>query len=90
MSIATEAEHIVNTSRNEQYGHPERDFARIAGAINALYGTEFEARDIPVIMAVVKLSRIVESPDKRDSWVDLIGYALTAEMVAEAQGHSLR
>lgn len=89
-TIAETALRLVGGDRQEQYGHPIEDFARTAGVINALYGTEFEARDIPTLMIAVKLSRIIQSPEKRDSLVDLVGYALTREMVAEREGRPLR
>lgn len=88
-SIAEEAQRLVGGARQEQYGHPIVDFTRTAGAINALFGTSFEARDIPVLMIVVKLSRVIQSPTKRDSFTDIIGYALTRAMVAEKEGRPL-
>ncbi len=88
-TVADEAEQIVNEERRREYGEPDKNFARVAGAINALYGTDFKPYDIPVIMSIVKLSRAVESPQKRDSWVDLVGYALANEIAARAEGREL-
>lgn len=88
-NVAETAQRLVGGDRQEQYGHPIEDFARTAGVINSLYGTEFGPRDIPIIMMAVKLSRIIQSPSKRDSIVDLIGYGLTYEMVAEREGDPL-
>jgi hypothetical protein len=34
-----------------------------------------EPHDVAAMMIIVKLSRIQTSPTKRDSWVDLAGYA---------------
>lgn len=88
-NVAETAIRLVGGDRQDQYGHPIDDFTRTAGVINALFGTEFEARDIPIIMIAVKLSRVIQSPQKRDSIVDLIGYALTREMVADKEGQPL-
>lgn len=84
-NVAETAQRLVGGDRQDQYGHPIEDFTRTAGAINALYGTDFGPRDIPIIMACVKLSRVIQSPSKRDSIVDAIGYMLTYEMVAEKE-----
>lgn len=89
-TIAETAQRLVGGDRQQDYGHPIDDFQRTAGVINALFATEFEARDIPLLMIAVKLSRIIQSPEKRDSLVDLVGYALTREMVAEREGRPLR
>jgi hypothetical protein len=88
-TILEEAQRIVGGDRQDQYGHPGDDFARTAGAINAYFGTEFRATDIPFLMILVKLSRIMQTPDKRDSWVDICGYAETAELTFEREGRPL-
>lgn len=88
-TILEEAQRLVGGDRQAQYGHPIDDFSRTAGAINAFFGTAFEARDIPVLMILVKLSRVIQSPEKRDSFVDICGYARTREMVAEREERPL-
>lgn len=88
-NVAETAQRLVGGDRQDQYGHPIEDFTRTAGAINALYGTDFGPRDIPIIMTCVKLSRVIQSPNKRDSIVDAIGYMLTYEMVAEREDDPL-
>lgn len=88
-TILEEAQRLVGGDRQAQYGHPIEDFTRTAGAINSFFGTEFEARDIPVLMILVKLSRVIQSPEKRDSFVDICGYARTREMVAEREDRPL-
>lgn len=89
-NVAETAMRLVGGDRQDQYGHPIDDFNRTAGVINALYGTDFKARDIPIIMTAVKLSRVIQSPDKRDSIVDAVGYMLTYEMVGEKSGDPLK
>lgn len=86
-SMLNEAKKLVTGDRNNQYGPPTKDFQRIAAALTALgyrrewvgsevaAHAELEPKDVAVMMACVKLSRIVETPGKRDSWVDLAGYA---------------
>jgi hypothetical protein len=88
-TIAQEADELIAGARQSQYGHPIEDFTRTAGAINAMFGTELGPMDVPQLMILLKLSRIRQTPFKRDSWVDIDGYAGTAEMVAEKLGTPL-
>lgn len=74
------AKSLVLGDRNNTYGPPTQDFQRTAGVLSSLGyrkgdGQPLEAHDISVILAAVKLSRLMWSPDKADSWIDLAGYA---------------
>jgi hypothetical protein len=78
--ILDEAKQAVCSDRNAEYGEPIENFSRWAGACNALGyrrpdGGLLKPHDLAVIMGLGKLSRSVQSPDKRDTWVDLAGYA---------------
>jgi hypothetical protein len=79
-NILSEAEKLVLGARQASYGHPVDDFCRTAGMWRALFGWEVEPHHVPMAMIAVKLSRATESPDKRDHWVDIAGYAQCAEM----------
>ena len=79
-SILAEAERLVGTDRNTDYGPPAEDGVRAAGVMNALGyrgpgGRELSAHDWAIFMVAVKLSRLMVTPGKRDSWVDMAGYA---------------
>jgi hypothetical protein len=83
-SVAMEAEKLVNGDRGNAYGHPLDDFSKTAGMINAcgiLKKGYITAFDIPIIMNLVKLSRMTnnENNNHRDSIVDICGYMLTLE-----------
>lgn len=91
--ILAEARALISNDRNAQYGPPAQDFQRTAAMLSSLWdhklkeGEAIEAHDIAVMLAVVKLSRIQWSPHKKDSWVDLAGYAACgAEAYAETFG----
>lgn len=78
--LLEEANQLVTGDRNNSYGEPHQDFARSAGALTALGyrgpdGRELQAHDIAIIISTVKMSRLMWSPLKRDSWVDIAGYA---------------
>jgi len=91
---------LVNGDRNNQYGSPSQDFARTAGMWTALFGGKqahdgstvpFDAHDVALAIAAVKMSRLTWDPLKMDSWVDAAGYfACGADCVDELLDGDLR
>lgn len=75
--LLAEALRLIVGDRNNTHGEPTQDFTRTAKLWNAyLEGrTQLEAHDVAVLMCLLKISRISWSPDHRDNWVDLAGYA---------------
>lgn len=90
--VLDSAKTLVLGDRNNQYGPPTQDFDRTAGVLRSLGycksdGSRLAAHDVAIILASVKLSRIMWSPDKRDHWDDLAGYAACGyECVATEKG----
>jgi hypothetical protein len=99
--IADEAKRIVTGARRSAYGTPENNFGRIArlwnshlvnvGILDADVLGDPEAKggitpgDVSLMMALMKVARLAETPDHRDSYVDLVGYALTGAEVNGVQ-----
>jgi len=85
-SILVEAARITSGARLSSYGHPRVQFRRLAGLWTALLrdklrdGVNVEIADVPLILLALKLSRLVQKPD-RDGWVDVAGYARTGAVV---------
>jgi hypothetical protein len=88
-------------NRPVAYGAPEQNFDRIAALWNihlantgfVLVDMEdeigrFNATDVAIFMALVKIARLAESPDHVDSWVDLAGYAACGAEVSTEQDPS--
>ena|ERR1039458_4045242 len=78
--VLTEARGLITGDRNNQYGPPTQDFLRTAEILNAIGyrrpgGGNLQPHDVAVIQIALKLSRVTWTPDKRDSWVDIAGYA---------------
>ncbi len=79
-SVLDEAKRIVNGARRADYGKPEDNFKRIADLWNVhLVNTGREGsitpKDVAAFMVLMKVARLAETPDHRDSIVDIIGYA---------------
>lgn len=94
-SVLDEAKRLITGDRNAQYGAPGQDFTRTAAILTALgYGKSdeqgwcevLEAHDVAMMMVGLKLSRLRHTPKKRDSWVDIAGYAGCGAEVAKADG----
>lgn len=82
-SICQEADRIVSADRQEVYGHPLDDFSKTAGIWSAILGVEVSAEQVALCMIGVKISRLLNTPDHRDSMVDIAGYAKTHYLVRE-------
>lgn len=90
-SVLDEAKGLIEGDRNNSYGPPTQDFARTAGVLNALGyrgpdGRGLEPHDVAIVVAAVKLSRLMWTPEKRDNWVDLAGYAACGFECATEEG----
>lgn len=75
-----EASGLVTGDRNNAYGPPWQDFARTANALTSMgyRGPDdraLESHDVAILVMMVKISRLMWTPAKRDSWVDIAGYA---------------
>lgn len=77
------AEKCVCGQRETDYGTPEDNFKTIAELWEAYLNkactrgvnVRVEAKDVAVMMALLKIARIAAGGGKADSWIDLAGYA---------------
>ena len=77
---------------NATYGHPHVNHYRIGklwstylSAIDTLGdgGIRITSRDVVIMMILLKISRIIESPHHHDSWVDIAGYAALGDTMGD-------
>jgi hypothetical protein len=76
--LLKDAATIIMGDRNAQYGDPTQDFARTATMWQTYLDgidRELEPHDVAVMMILLKVSRLAWSPNKRDHWLDIAGYA---------------
>ena len=77
--ILMEACKIINGSR--EHGTPENNFALIAQLWSGYLGTKVTARDVALMMALLKIARAKTGHYCEDSYIDLCGYgAIAGEM----------
>jgi hypothetical protein len=82
-SLLEEADRIVSTDRQRDYGHPFDNFTqtgRLWGAI--LNIPDVSAENVALCMVAVKISRQTHAPT-RDNLVDMAGYAKTVDLVID-------
>ena len=80
--ILDNARACVCGGRENDYGTPEDNFARIAALWEAYTGHEYSPKDVAVMMALLKIGRIKTGSGMADSFIDLAGYAACAGELA--------
>ena len=76
-----QSEHLLN-ERGLRYGEPTGNHLRIAALWEAYLGYPINPHEVAVCMALVKISRIAEQSDHRDSYEDAICYLGIAGHIA--------
>ena len=61
--------------RGLEYGDPRHNLLRIYKIARVLGVQLRDPADLAIIFIATKLSRMVESPEREDSYLDLIGYS---------------
>lgn len=99
MSVLKEAEKIIYGDREKTYGKPSKNLDTIAKMWNAYLNAysalsvedvstgekqaELTAKDVAVMMVLLKAARLANDPSHRDSLVDICGYAALVERCDE-------
>ncbi|NAZ37131.1 DUF6378 domain-containing protein [Rubellimicrobium sp. CFH 75288] len=81
--VLREAAAAITGDRQRDYGPARESFERTAALWSAALGRRVAPEQVALMLALLKVARLCTSPDHRDSWVDLAGYAaLGAEVAA--------
>ena len=87
--ILQRAAECVSGQREDDYGKPEDNFAKIADLWTAYSGYPFNSVDVAMMMALLKIARVSSGHGSEDSFVDLAGYAACGgEIYARRQAES--
>ncbi|MFZ8881827.1 MAG: DUF6378 domain-containing protein [Paracoccaceae bacterium] len=81
--ILEKADEFISASRDEIYGDPARNHERIAEMWSAILGIDVKAEEVALCMIAVKMSRLCQTPEHEDSWVDIAGYAALGGEIAD-------
>lgn len=91
MNILQEADKIIHGDRNTDYGHPIDNHGTTAAlwsaylrAIQRRGKTTLDGEDVCFLNILQKIAReATTGAGKRDTWVDIAGYAGNIEMIHE-------
>jgi hypothetical protein len=93
-TVLHEAAHAVTKARNVSYGEPLDDFGCTAelwdsyiARISQVRGNpDIRPHDISAMMILLKISRLAQSPNEADHWIDIAGYsAIGAECADQTE-----
>lgn len=73
--ILKRAEELINGKRATEYGDAYENHERIAKLWTVVLGMDVSVGQVYLCLNQLKVSRLIETPDHEDSWIDLAGYA---------------
>jgi hypothetical protein len=73
--ILDTANKLTHGDRNQNYGSPLTNHQRIAALWSIWLETEITPAQAAMCLALVKVARLIESPQHEDSPIDLAAYA---------------
>ena len=87
--ILDAAKRVVYGRGEKDYGHPTQNFQEIADLWTVLLGRQLTepitALQVAQLNIATKLARLINTPDHRDSMIDIAGYAETMARVAKPE-----
>jgi len=87
--VLCSAESAINGGRADDYGEPADNYRRIAALWTAYLDDRLAepltVADAALMSILIKTARLIVTPDHRDSWVDVAGYAATGYDATIAQ-----
>lgn len=81
--VLNEAYNIIYGDREKTYGHPAKNLGVIASYWSEHLGTIITVEDVCIMMMLLKIARLRNTPGHRDSIVDTCGYAALIERCSE-------
>ena len=73
--ILDKAKTLISGERAKDYGDAYLNHKRIAELWSPILDKDITVEQMYACMIAVKLSRLIETPDHEDSWIDICGYA---------------
>lgn len=86
VDILQEASRLTNHDRQDIYGSPADDFAKVASMTGPITASDIDPRlKHALYMIQIKISRLLNTPDHIDSVIDIAGYANTYSMILKSK-----
>lgn len=76
--ILEKAKILISGERARHYGDAHMNHKRIAKLWSPILDKDITVEQVYACMIAVKLSRLIETPNHEDSWIDICGYAALA------------
>jgi len=73
--VLDKAKTLISGDRAKDYGDAYLNHKRIAELWSPILDKDITVEQVYACMIAVKLSRLIETPDHEDSWIDICGYA---------------
>lgn len=86
VALLSEAIALTTGDRQTTYGDFVANMQHMAQLVNVQLGTDFDAHDACIVMALGKLSRIRTGVTHRDNYLDAANYIAAAFEAAESMG----
>lgn len=80
-----EALRIVYGQRQKDYGDALSNHTKIAEFWTAVIGIPITPQQVVMCMIGLKLARLTNAPNHRDSWVDIAGYVGVADKMERGE-----
>lgn len=80
--ILAEAARLTNGERDAIYGDPYTNHKRIAALFSVVLEHEVTPSQAALLMAMVKVARLIQTPDHADSFIDGAAYFAIAGEIA--------
>jgi len=72
--ILKNAMELINGDRAKDYGDAHENHQRIAELWSVVFGIKITVYQVVLCLILLKVARLIYSPKKIDSWVDIGGY----------------
>jgi len=80
---------LITGERAATYGSAERSFSQLGALWGIILDRDaIDPEVVALMLAQLKMARILSHPGHTDSWVDLIGYSALGAEIATERGRS--
>lgn len=76
---------LINGDRAEDYGDAYENHKRIAELWSVVFGIKVTVYQVVLCLILLKIARLIYSPTKKDSWIDVAGYSGIGGEIADKE-----